>query len=338
MTEHSAAQVPCGYADPEEEVAYIVGPQGRIHLLDLTSGETMARTEFAGTPLTIGDGVLIGWAPAPDQHNAVRLFALVQDGDVLRPKWETELQLPDWVETVSSEPNAFMLQAEIEKERVAVTWGAHARYRGGAPPPPRVEEAATHEERRTLQLDCQTGKLVGKEHVEAAPRPEQALPALTPDRRLVPYFSGTSRLTRPWRAGLAESFLVKTGREPEIVLVRESIGRKAGPVEIRLTEDPAAEAAVTPDGGLIFIHEPAGITPVWHVFSAETGERIASLPFDAGTRGVAVVNERVLYLVVEEHGTVRRWSLRCRNLHTTEAMWSYFLKEDVRSKAPPLPP
>ena len=123
-----------------------------------------------------------------------------------------------------------------------------------------------------------------------------------------------------------------------MVLVRESPGRTTGPVEIRLTDDPAAEAAVTPDGSLIFIHEPAGGAPTWHVFSAETGERITSLPFDVGTRGVAVVNERVLYLVVEDRGTTQRWSLRCRNLHSTELLWSYVLKEDVRSKAPPLPP
>lgn len=338
MSEHTVVQVPYGCADPEWRAAYIVGPQGKIHLLDLTSGETKARTEFAGTPLTIDDGVLIGWTPAPDQRNALRLFALVQEGDVLRPKWEAELELPDWVETGSSEPNEFVLQAEIENERVTVSWEAHARYRGGAPPPRQVEEAATHDERRTLHLDRQTGRLVGKEHVEAAPGPQQALPEMTPDRKIVSYHSGTSRLTRPWPAGSAKSFLVRTGKQPGMVLVRESPGRTTGPVEIRLTDDPAAEAAVTPDGSLIFIHEPAGGGPAWHVFSAETGERITSLPFDVGTRGAAVVNERVLYLVVEDRGTTERWSLRCRNLHTTELLWSYVLKEDVRSKAPPLPP
>lgn len=338
MIKHSALQIPHGLADPEPDVAYVVGPQGFIHCLDLGSGDILARTDFPGSPLTIDRGVLIGWRPAPDQPNAVRLFATVRQGDVLRPKWEEALHLPGWVEIGSPEPNRFTLEADIRDRLVVVTWEAHSRYRGGAPPPPQVEEAETHDERRTVRLDLETGAVVGQERAELTPSPEQALPDVPPTRRIVPYRSGTSWDTRSWRVGSADAFLVRTTEQPGIVLVRGASGGSAGPGEIRLTSDPAAEAAVTPDGRLVFIHESGGDALAWHVFSAETGERIARLPFDSGTEGVAVVNDWVLYLVIEDLGTTRRESLRCRNLHTAEAMWSYLLSEKTRKAPPPLPP
>ena len=146
MIEHSALRIPHGIADPEGNVAYVVGPQGHIHCLDLGNGEVLARTDFPGSPLTIDRGAFIGWRPAPDQPNAVRLFAAVRQGNVLRLKWEETLQLPDWVEIGSLEPNRFTLEAAIQSRLVVVTWEAHSRYRGGAPPPPQVEEAETRGE------------------------------------------------------------------------------------------------------------------------------------------------------------------------------------------------
>jgi hypothetical protein len=153
---------------------------------------------------------------------------------------------------------------------------------------------------------------------------------------MVPYRSGTAWATAAWGAGSADVFLARTEKEPGIVLVRRESGGAARGSEIRLTDDPAAEAAVTPDGRLVFIYEPGGDAPAWHVFSAETGERITRLPFDPGTEGVAVVNDQVLYEVVEDHGGTRRRSLRSRNLQTGEAMWSFLLGEETLRAPPPL--
>lgn len=338
MIEHSTLTIPSGIADPERDIAYVVGPQGLIHCLDLGTGEIQARTDFPGTPLAIDRGTLIGWRPMPGQPNAVRLFAAVRKGDVLHPKWQETLQLPDWVKVDSLEPNGFTLDATIRSGLIVVTWEAHSRYRGGAPPPPKVEEAETHDERRTVRLDPETGAIVGQERTELELSPDRALPEVPPTRRIVPYRSGTSWVTRSWRVGSADAFLVRTAEEPGIVLVRHDSASAADLGEIRLTNAPVAEAAVTPDGRLVFIREAGGDGPAWHVFSAETGERITSLPFDPGTEEVAVVNDRVLYLVVEDRGMTRRRSLRCRNLHTAELMWSHRLAEETRKAPPPLRP
>lgn len=332
-----AAQIPYGLADVEGGTIYVEGPDGYLECLDMESGELLARTEFPARPLAVREGHIIGWRPGTPRPNALVVFAVHRRDGTLSPIWERPLELPDWVDTQASETGRFTITADVDDEFV-ITWEAHSRYPGGAPPPPQVEEAATHDERRTVRLDPETGAAVGQERAELAPSPEQALPEVPPTSRIVPYRSGTSWVTRSWRVGSADAFLVRTAEEPGIVLVRSDSAGAAGPGDIRLTSDPAAEAAVTPDGSLVFIHEPGGDAPAWHVFSAETGERITRIPFDSGTEGVAVVNDRVLYLVVEGLGMTHRRSLRCRNLHTAEAMWSHLLSEEARKAPPPLQP
>ena len=193
MIEHSAVNIPHGIADPEGNVAYVVGPEGLLHCLELGTGEILARTGFSASPLTIDRGTLIGWRPATGQPNTVRLFAAVRQGNVLRLKWEETLELPDWVEVDSLEPNRFTLEATIEGKQVVVTWEAHSRYRGGAPPPRQVEEAATHDEHRTLRLDPETGAAVGQ---------EQAEPALSLEEQVLPELPPTMRIALPVTRGL----------------------------------------------------------------------------------------------------------------------------------------
>lgn len=338
MVNSSTLQIPCGLADPEREVAYVVGSEGLIHCLDLGSGAVQARTNFAGSPLTIDSGTLIAWTPTHHGPNTIRLLAAVRQGDLLSPKWEQAVQLPQWVEIGSPEPGGFKLEAEIRRPLVVVTWEAHSRYRGGAPPPAQVEEEEKHDERRTIRFDLETGASIGEESAEPASSPEPGLPELPPDKRIVPYRSGASWLTRPWRVGSADVFLARATEEPGIVLIRRYSCGEGGLREIRLTTDPAAAAAVTPDGRFIFIRETGGDPSAWHVFSADSGERVTTLPFDAGTEAVAVVKDWVLYLVVETIGTTLRQSLRCRHLHEGEEMWSHLLSEEARKLPSPPPP
>lgn len=332
----TAAQIPYGLADVEGGTIYVEGPDGYLECLDMESGKLLARTEFPARLLAVREGRIIAWRPGTPQPNALVVFAAQPREGTLSPIWQRPLELPDWVDTQSSEPERFTLTADADDEFV-ITWEAHSRYQGGPPPPPQIEEAHTHDERRTVRLDAETVAAVGQERAEKVAVPEQALPELPPNRYIVPYRSGTSWRTQSWRSGSADAFLVRAAEEPGIVLVRRDADGAAGLSEIRLTSDPAAEAAVAPDGSLVFIHEPGGDPPAWHVFSAETGEQISRLPFDSGTEGVAVVNDQVLYLVVEDLGTKRRRSLRCRNLHSAEEMWSHLLGE-VSLRPPPPPP
>lgn len=333
VSKHSILRIPYGIADSKDFIAYIVGPQGIIQCLNLQDGEIVARTDFPGFPLTIDRGTLVGWMRVPEQSGAIRLFAAIRQGSVLELKWKEEIQLPDWVEVDSPNSDGFTIDAAVENGMVVVTWEAHSRYRGAAPPPPHVEEAETHDMRGTASLDSETGTIVDREQVQMAPAPTPTLPELPPRRQILPYRSNTSWETRMWRVGSSYVCLAREVGGPGILLVRYSQGAD-GPVEIRLTDHPSVEAAVTPDGSTIFIHEIGGDEPTWHAFAADTGEQIASIPFDPGTQGVALVSDLVLYLVVEDLGMTRRRWLRCRNLHTSEAMWSHLLAKEEK-RAPP---
>lgn len=274
----------------------------------------------------------------PGRPDAVQVFAAVRRGDTLSPIWEYVLDLPGWVDVRSTEPNRFSLEAEIQRPELVITWEAHSRYEGGAPPPPKVEEAQTRDERRTIRLNLESGASTSQEQIELAPSPNQAIAEVPTTKKIVPYRLGASWVTNPWRQGSSEAFLVTSEDEPGIVLVRRDPEGTAVPSEVRLTDHPGAEAAVTPDGNLIFIHEPSEGVSAWRVFSAVTGEQITKLPFESGTEVVGVVNDNVLYTVVEyTEATIRR-SLRCRNLDDTEVKWSLLLSEEARkAPRPPAP-
>lgn len=303
-----------------------------MHMLDMDSGEVVARTAFAAYPLAVDAESLIGFRPSAEKTSELVLFAVAKEGEALSPIWEARVELPEWVVVDASEPSRFALVADIRADSIVATWEAHSRYQGGAPPPRRVEEAATHDEEGTIRLDRKTGAVLDQKPAVSAPAAEP-IPALSPIQQISPYRYGTGWRTTPWRVGSSTAFLVRTTDRPGITLVRRGAdGDVIGEREVG--KESTAEAAVALDGAFVLVHEPQ--TDAWHVFAAESGERIASLPFDAGTQGVSVVRDRVLYLVVEDVGSTRRKWLRCRNLATGDAIWSYLLTEETRG-SPPLP-
>lgn len=337
MTTQSTARIPLGIADVSASVGYVVGKAGRILALSLTSGEVLAQTEFSATPLTVHKGTVIGWSVIRDQANALHVFAATRKGSVLEPKWREALELPVWVEVDAPEPSALALEATVEGRSIDVTWEAHSSYRGGAPPPSEIENAARHDERHTIRFDLGSGAVLARHTSQSTPSAEQALPDAGTGRRVVAYRFETSWLTQSWRVGTIEAFLAKPDSASRMVLVHRDARDRQYTNEITLTNDPAGEASVTPDGRFIFIQERGARGPAWQVFAADTGDRVSSLPFDPGTESVAVVNDRVVYLVVEHAATTARRSLRCRDLRTGEALWSHLLDEETLRAAPPPP-
>lgn len=338
MKELSAIQIPHGLADPLGGFAYVSGPQGLIYRLDLVSGETQASTNFPGSPLAIFDDMLIAWAHDPDIPNTVRLLAFSLQKDILSPIWEQTIELPTWVEVSSPEPERFGLKVEIRGDELVVNWEAHSRYVGGPPPPPGIEASETRDASGVVHIDPNTGTILQDEQKSLALVTEQALPDLPTNWKIVPYLQGESWVTKSWLVNSEEAFLARTAGEPGIFLIRRIPGSAAIPVEIRLTEDPAAVASVNPDGKFVFIHEPGSDTPSWLVYSVETNELISSLPFDPGTQGLSLVGDQVLYLVTQERGPSLNRSLNSRDLQTGQLMWSFPLEEEATVTPPPPPP
>ena len=334
MDKQPVLQIPHGLAEVPTGTAYVTGPEGRILALDLDCGEIVARAEFAAEPLALADGLLIGWRPGDGGPNAVRVVAAMRQGRSIDIVWETTIVLPGWADPRAMEPDTFSLVAEFQGGEVIVRWQASTRYGGGAPPPAQVLDAAAHDEQGTIRLDRRTGARLGAEE-QTRPQPLSAEPPpdIGPDRQVVPYRSGSSWATAPWRSDTGDAALFRPRGGTGIALLRREAG---GDSETALSSDPGAEAAVTPDGALIFVGEPGAGR--WRVFTAATGEPAASLPFDPGTEWVAALGDRALYEVAEDMGGIRRYSLRCRDLGTGALMWSQTLREVTLMAQPPPPP
>jgi hypothetical protein len=312
MSTNTTLQIPSGVANPDTDIGCVTGPQGLIYCLDLATGEVLAQTDFPATPLTIDGDTLIGWTPAAGDPQRADLFAAVPQGDILQIKWREPLQLPNWVEVDSIEKDDFSIAAAIQEQQLAVTWEAHSRYNEGAYPPAFVESTSSHDEQRAIYMNPETGEETAPELIEMAPIGEAKLPQIPSSKRVVPYQSGDKWETQPWHYGSAGLLLVR---------------------EIRLTSDPKAVAAVTPDGSYIFIQEPGAKTPSWPIFLT-TGEQVAELPFEPGAGSVAVVNERALYNVTDQGDGILRRTLFSRDMRTAEPLWSFLLSEEL-PQAPP---
>lgn len=338
MAETSAIQIPHGLSDPEGKFAFVSGPQGFIYRLDLGSGERLAHTDFPGRPLALYGDKLIGWAPAPGSGNSIRLFAVTTMGRDLVLAWDQILTLPAWVEVISPEHEAFTLAAELPNEELLINWKARTRYSGGAPPPPGVETAETRAASAVLSIDPNDGSVLKETRKDFTPGSGQTVPELQESWRIVPYLLNETWVTQPWLVNSQEAFLMSIAGEPGIILVRRDPGSTDKPDLTQLSESPAAEVAVTPDGEFVFVHENRNASPKWLIYSVKTGNQLAILPFDHGTLGVSLVSDRVLYLVVQELGPTRRKSLCSRDIHTGDLMWSFTLGEETVSMAPPPPP
>ncbi len=338
MIEKAGVPIPRGLADPKGNFGYLVDVQDLIHQLDLESGASLARSSVRGRPLALYDGALIGWAAAPGTSPAIRLFSAARQGDALQMNWETALPLPDWVELGSAEPGRFAITARVEGSRLVVTWEARTQYAGGAPPPAEVTQAQSNSTARTLRLDPGTGAVLSEETVAISLVATPELPQLSPGLFFVPYLQNGIWATQPWGVNGAEHYLVREASQPGILLVRRESPGADGEERMRLSSDPGAEAAVTPDGGLIFIHEPARPEQAWSIFSVRTGEPVTRLPYEVGTEDVAVLGNRVLYLVIEMSGGSRQLTLRCRLLDTGEACWAFPLGVETLGTPPPLAP
>lgn len=334
MKTQATLRFPKGVADLQAQLAYVEATDGNIEALDLRYGEIVARSDFVATPLAADGELLIAYTSAADDPASVLLIAALRHDAEIRPTWEAKLDLPDWVDRRSGEADAFELEAAIDEGSVTANWRAVGRYRGGAPPPSDIEEVATRSEQGTANFARATGVSVAAQKRREFPPQLEAMPrGALADRQMVPYRAGLAWSTEPWHVGGADFDLVRSRQGAGIAVLRREAGTTA---ETKLSNDPDAEAAVSPDGAFIFVHEPNADARSWHVFSNTTGERVAGIPFDLGTEWIAVVEDRVVFYVVEDIGTLSRQMLRCRSLETGEQLWSHSLGE-VALKAPPPP-
>jgi hypothetical protein len=308
-----AVYFPRGVADPGGEAGYVDDGSG-IVAVGIQQGEQRWRTERAAYPL-ISDGKRLAAAGTRERSPNV-LEVVVHDGsrggEVLLVS--EPVVLPDWATVGEQGPETVSMRAQLDGHALRLEWTARTRYGGGAPPPQSVAREAARDAAGVVEVDLETGSV---EHLTADHGAEPAdarRPPLDPDD-----------LDGSWVAGNAVARLVWDAAGDEQVLSLEVVAPDSGDVRARVevARGSGLVAQVTPDGCYLLVHtEPAppGESP-WWVFSARTGDRVATLTYDAGARWPAILRDRAFYVVEERDAATTRRTLRARELDSGSVAW-----------------
>jgi hypothetical protein len=232
---------------------------------------------------------------------------------------------PEWATAASGPRETFWMRAQLYDNKLRLEWQAHARYGGGAPPPARIRREAEHDEAGLVEVDLETGS-VAQLHADEAAGSAVRRPPLAPED-----------LDEPWLAGTVVTRLVWDSEDGEQKLSLETIDPATGAVRaaVELARGRGLVAQVTPDGCYLLVHselDPGADDP-WSVFSARTGERVATVAHEAGATWPAILWDRLFYLAEQrDAGAVRR-TLRAQELEAGRLLWELPLATEV---APPV--
>ncbi len=344
-----AIPLPGGISDLVGRTGVLIGPTGALEVVDLISGELLWETKEAQRPVMIlGDRL---YAQASAGPNELRLlgFDLKDQGPCVyqsRP-----LPLPRWVSVNEAPGRSFDAHWRLERGQLAITWEASAGP-GREPPqmhlmgrgaqrygPPAVQlvpglakdlEPARREASGRAAFDLESG-LVTELPVEVAP-----VPAPPPDH-------AQKRILR-WQGEVRGHYsaVVQEPAGGQQALVLRAWDRLNGK-EILTRELQRGRRLVlqpTLDGRLLAIHDSmpspdVRLTPAelaqrcdWSVYSPETGEKIARVPFEPGAQSLALVGGRAYYLTSYSlRGTidrplVRPQTLKAVDLKTGKILWT----------------
>ncbi|HEX8142854.1 MAG TPA: hypothetical protein VF553_09680 [Pyrinomonadaceae bacterium] len=297
--------LPAGVAGPDKRAGYFADAGASIEALDLSDGKPIWRSEVAARPLIVDEKRLAALRALKDQANALQVVVLdcADEGALLV---ESDLILfPEWVSAAVVTGEAFRYRVALEGNILLLEWEAHARYRGGAPPPRHIQAQATKAESGIAHIDLKRGKV---KMLSAAGRSEVELPPALQQASLFSYQMGPSDTweTEPWTVDekLAAAITGEIAEEQQ-ALQLQRWNPKTGKVEqpVELVKGQALVSYVTPDGAYLFIHSEVGsesspdAKEPWWLFSVVTGKQMALLGYEQGTREPCVLASHVYYIV-----------------------------------------
>ena len=180
------------------------------------------------------------------------------------------------------------LRARLDDARLVVEWEAPGGYAGGAPPPPEIRERAAAGAAGAAAVDLESGA------VEPLPPPARDAIRRPP----------VDDLEGPWLAG---------DTVVELVWGEQALSLRTPHGTVELARGDTVAAEPTPDGRHLLVRDGDR----WVCVSARTGEREATVSYEPGAHGPAIVGRRVYYLV-DRDGTR---ALEGRDLDTDTVAW-----------------
>jgi hypothetical protein len=341
--------LPRGVAEPGGRTGYVTNASAGIDAIDLPTGELLWSTEVATRPLLVFDDRLAAQRSVKEKPHVLEIVVLdvTQQGKLVLTS--DPMVFPDWLSITPGTEESFAYKVFYYHPYLTLEWHAHARYKGGAAPPPHILEQATKDAAGTARMNLETGQVEMLPHTRHAAAP---LPDGLHDVTSRPYLTRSGWHTDPWVVGKKLCALVSEESEG-----REALYLKMWDVSTAQTHEPillvtgnALVPYVTPDGRYLFIHQElppapqAAETQAWLVFSAETGQRIAQLDYEPGTQEACVLESRVYYLTegppvpITSGGVILPDILKARELTSGQVLWERTFQARRVSKPPALRP
>ncbi len=317
--------LPCGVADPGGRTGFVANAHGGIDAVDLATGELLWEAEGANRPALADDDRLFAWAPVEGNGLRILSFKRTQRG---RRLLESEpLTFPDWVRVEDGPGHLFKGKWGLEKGRLILDWEARAWY-SGAHASPDVDAKARKFAEGRAHIDVETGK------AELAPADPRAAPPRLPKELEKSVFR--------WQGPVGDMHAALVQEEHDglqhLSLWSWDADKTHGPKE--LFAGAHLRALLSLDDRYLWLREAAPSPDQeagaderkkldWSIFSVDGGERIASIPYEAGTEGVAIVGPRAYCIVAGafkgplDKPFIRPRSLKAYDLKTGKPLWEH---------------
>jgi len=329
--------LPCGVADPGGRTGFVANSHGGIDAVDLATGELLWEVDGAKRPALADDDRLFAWAPV--KTNGLRILAFKRTEGGRRLLESEPVVFPDWVQVEEGPGHSFTTHWRLEKGRLILDWEARAWY-SGAHATPDADAKARRFAEGQARIDLETGKA-------AAVPVEQADAPLRLPKELE---KAVFRWQGPVGAAHAALVLDGSAGQQRLSLWTWDAEKTQAPKE--LLAGNHLRTLPTLDDRFLWLREVAPNPDQepgpderkkygWSIFSVDGGERVAQVPYEAGTEGVAVVGPRAYCLVAGafkgplNKAFVRPRSLKAFDLKTGKPLWEHPV--EGKSCLPPAP-
>jgi hypothetical protein len=331
---------PAGVADPDGQRAYVAA--GGIEAIELSTGLQLWRADLPGRPVAVTERRLIVLCSTPEAENELHLLTLDKDkGDATKPL--AAAVFPRWVVASIVPDESFSYQITIDGVQLCFAWEAHARYRGGAPPSDQVLAQETNDAQGVIRINVATGETKA---LDDAAQKEIELPEILNQTIIFSYQRGASATwhSEPW--SFDHRLAVISGEVSDdrqtLKLVRWAASGNDIDEPVSLVSGQNLVSYVTPDGLFIFIHSEApgsGDIQPWHLFSARSGEQIAVLNYEDGTKEPCVLGSSLYHLVEDPPPAARisaqtlQVTMKALDLVSGRLLWErLLLRQSTRSR------
>jgi hypothetical protein len=329
--------LPCGVADPGGRTGFVANAHGGIDALDLATGELLWQIDGAKRPALADDDRLFAWAPA--KPNGLRILAFKRQEGGRRLMESEPVLFPEWVRVEDGPGHSLTAHWRLEKGRLILDWEARSWYSGGHATPQAEAENRRYADGQ-VRIDVETGK------VETASAERQNSPVRLPKELEKAVFR--------WQGpvGDAHAALVLEGSDGQQRLSLWSWDAEKTQAPKELFMGKRVRTLPTLDNRFLCLREAAPSPDQepgpqesknygWSIFAVAGGERIAWIPYEAGTEGVAVAGPRAYGIVAGafkgplDKPFIRPRILKAYDLKTGKPLWEH----PVEGKAclPPAP-